>query len=274
MWIAFVVSRIVGGNHFSAIQLYQPMKKHIPNCITLLNLLSGSIAVIFALQNNLVTAAFFVGLGIVFDFFDGFLARILDVKSEIGLQLDSLADMVTSGLVPGIVMFQLLSTALDQPLQSEWSKNPFINNNFPWLALFGLLITLASAYRLANFNVDERQDTSFIGLPTPANAILILSLPIILEFQPTTTAISVILNPWFLVGLTLFSAFILNANLPLFALKFKNWSLKENAVRYGFLLLSLLLLLFFQFLALPMIIIAYLLLSILGQKKKASNNKI
>lgn len=240
------------------------MKKHIPNLITLLNLLSGSIAVIFAVQNNLVAAALFVGLGIVLDFFDGFLARILDVKSEIGLQLDSLADMVTSGLVPGIVMFQLLSTALNQPMEADWSGKQFINADFPWLATIGLLITLASAYRLANFNVDERQDTSFIGLPTPANAILILSLPIILEFQPTNLAVSLILNPWFLIALTIFSCFILNANLPLFALKFKNRSLKDNAVRYGFLLLSVILLVLFRFLALPMIIIAYLLLSIIG----------
>lgn len=242
------------------------MKKHIPNFITLLNLLSGSIAVIFAVQNNLMAAALFVGIGIILDFFDGFLARILDVKSEIGLQLDSLADMVTSGLVPGIVMFQLLRMSFTTSQELDWTGKQFFEADFPWLAVIGLLITLASAYRLANFNVDERQNTSFIGLPTPANTILILSLPIILEFQPTDFAVSLIMNQWFLIGLTIFSCFILNAELPLFGLKFKNWSLKDNAVRYVFLLLSVVLLVVFHFLALPMIIIAYLLISVFFRK--------
>ena len=245
------------------------IKKHIPNAITLLNLLSGSIAVIFAVENNLIVAAIFVGLGIFFDFFDGLLARALNVKSEIGLQLDSLADMVTSGLVPGIVMFQLLRTAFNGSAMEEknWSGQGFFDFGFPWLACIGLLITLASAFRLAKFNIDERQDTSFIGLPTPANTILILSLPIILEFQSTTFAVSLILNEWFLIGLTLFSCFILNAELPLFALKFTNWSLKDNFVRYGFIVLSVILLVCFQFLALPMIIIAYLLISIIFKSR-------
>lgn len=240
------------------------IKKHIPNFITLLNLLSGCIAVIFVLQNNLIAAAIFAGLGIFFDFFDGLIARALDVKSEIGLQLDSLADMVTSGLVPGLVMFQLLAAAWNgTPLNAEWSGHNAMDFQIPWIAVIGLLITLASAYRLANFNIDDRQDTSFVGLPTPANTILILSLPIILEFQPTAFAVSLILNEWFLIGLTIFSCFILNAEIPLFALKFTNWSFKDNFVRYGFILVSIVLLVIFQFLALPMIIIAYLLISIL-----------
>lgn len=244
--------------------------KNIPNFITLLNLLAGSIAVIFAVQNHLIAAALFVGLGIFFDFFDGMIARLLDVKSELGLQLDSLADMVTSGLVPGIVMFQLLRTTLANPgtAAKDWTGSSFFEFDFPWIATIGLLVTLASAYRLANFNIDERQDTSFVGLPTPANAILILSLPIILQFQPTAFATSLILNEWFLIGLTLFSCYILNAEIPLFALKFKNWSFKENFVRYGFLVLSVILLVCFHFLALPMIIIAYLLMSIIFKSKK------
>ncbi|HET8838376.1 MAG TPA: CDP-alcohol phosphatidyltransferase family protein [Flavobacteriaceae bacterium] len=242
------------------------IKNQIPNIITLLNLLSGSIAVIFAVQNQLIAAGLFVGLGIFFDFFDGLLARLLNAKSELGLQLDSLADMVTSGLVPGIVMFQLLRTTLAEPEfnNAEWTGTADLAIDFPWIAAIGLMITLASGYRLANFNIDERQTTSFIGLPTPANAILILSLPIILHFQPTAFATSLILNEWFLIGLTLFSCFILNANIPLFALKFKTWNFKDNFLRYGFLLLSVILLIFFQFLALPMIIICYLILSMLA----------
>lgn len=252
------------------------IKKHIPNIITLLNLLSGSIAVIFAVQNNLIAAALFVGIGIFLDFFDGLTARALNVQGELGLQLDSLADVVTSGVVPGIVMYQLLNAAFhgENAVNTDWGEQTLLNFDLPWVALIGLLITLASAYRLAKFNIDDRQDTSFVGLPTPANAILILSLPIILEFQPTAFAVSLILNEWFLIGLTLFSCFILNAELPLFALKFTNWSFKDNFVRYGFILISLLLLVFFQFLALPLIIIAYLLISIIFRGRGERNQRI
>ena len=245
------------------------LKKNIPNFITLLNLLAGSIATIFAVQNHLVAAALFVGIGIFFDFFDGMTARLLDVKSELGIQLDSLADMVTSGLVPGIVLFQLLRATINAPkmMPKEWTETSFLEIDFPWIAAIGLLVTLASAYRLANFNIDDNQATSFVGLPTPANAILILSLPIILQFQPTEFAVSLILNEWFLIGLTLFSCYILNAKIPLFALKFNNWSLQDNWMRYGFLLLSLVVLLVFKFMALPLIIVLYLLLSMLVRKK-------
>ncbi|MDR6300475.1 CDP-alcohol phosphatidyltransferase family protein [Mesonia maritima] len=250
------------------------LKKHIPNIITLLNLLCGSIGVILAVQNNLITAALFVGLGIFFDFFDGLAARSLDVQSEIGLQLDSLADMVTSGLVPGIVMFQLLNNAIEyQPETAvvDWSATNYLSFDMPILPLLGLLISLGSGYRLAKFNVDERQTDSFIGLPTPANAILILSLPLILAFQPHPFAVELILNQWVLIGLTIFSAIILNAELPLFALKFKTWGVKENWFRYGFLLLALILLVTLQYLALPILIISYVLLSIIlsGKNKKA-----
>ncbi|MEX0361790.1 MAG: phosphatidylcholine/phosphatidylserine synthase, partial [Allomuricauda sp.] len=157
------------------------MRSYIPNFLTLLNLFSGCVATVFAVQNQLEMAAIFVFIGIFFDFFDGLAARALHVQSEIGVQLDSLADMVTSGVVPGIVMFQLL----DMSQASGWSEGQLAG--IPWLgvdvapiAFFGFIITLASAYRLAKFNVDENQVSSFIGLPTPANTLLILSLPLIL----------------------------------------------------------------------------------------------
>lgn len=241
------------------------IKKYIPNFFTLLNLLSGCIAVVLALQDHLVFAAFFVGMGVFFDFFDGFLARLLNVPSAIGLQLDSLADLITSGLAPGIVMMQLLTEALGGNanfLNYNWETEPVFKLGFPLLALFGLLITLASAYRLAKFNVDTRQTTSFIGLPTPANAILILSLPLIAVYQPSPRIMALIFNKWFLMGLTVFSCILLNAELPLFALKFKSWSFKINWFRYLFLGISLIVLIGFQFLALPIIVLVYLLLSI------------
>ena len=145
------------------------IKRHIPNLITSLNLFSGSLAVIFAVNGNLVLAAIFVAAGIFFDFFDGLAARLLNVKSEVGLQLDSLADVVTSGVVPGIVMYQLLTKALpaDGGLGADWNSSVFDIQLKPF-ALIGLLIIVASAYRLAKFNVDDRQTDSFIGLPTQA----------------------------------------------------------------------------------------------------------
>lgn len=243
------------------------IKRHIPNLITLLNLFSGSIAVIFAVKGNLVLAAIFVAAGIFFDFFDGLAARLLDVKSEVGLQLDSLADVVTSGVVPGIVMFQLLNKALPAGgLGTDWDPSVFDVQIKPF-ALIGLLIVLASAYRLAKFNVDERQTDSFIGLPTPANALLILSLPLILTYQPGTFVTGLLLNEWFLLILTLVSCYLLNAELPLFALKFSDWSFKENKMRYFFILSCIILIVLLKFIAVPLIILFYVGLSLFTQKQ-------
>lgn len=129
----------------------------------------------------------------------------------------------------------------------------------------GFIITMASAYRLAKFNLDENQVSSFIGLPTPANALLILSLPLILFYHPSNILSDIILNQWFLIGLTLLSAFLLNCNIPLFALKFKNLNFKDNALRYIFLIISLVLLITMQFLAVPIIILFYVLSSLVNQ---------
>ncbi|OBX25331.1 CDP-diacylglycerol--serine O-phosphatidyltransferase [Gelidibacter algens] len=246
------------------------LKRHLPNIITLLNLFCGSIAVLFAVQNNFVAAALFVFLGIFFDFFDGLVARKLNVQSPLGLQLDSLADMVTSGLVPGIVMFKLLTLATNAStsfrLGDAWdSSMNWISIQFSPIALIGLLITLASAYRLAKFNLDEDQQSSFTGLPTPANALLILSLPLIMEFQNSNAINAIILNPWFLVAMTLLSCYMLNANIKLFALKFKDWGFKNNAVRYIFIVMCAIFIVLFKFLAIPIIIVFYVLLSLFSK---------
>lgn len=251
--------------------LYMSLKRHVPNFITILNLLCGALATIFAVQGNLIMAALFVALGIFFDFFDGLAARVLNVKSEIGLQLDSLADVITSGLVPGIVMYQLLVRALPgtaKPVSNWTDSGSWWEWDFPTLALIGLLIAAASGYRLAKFNIDDRQTDSFIGLPTPANALLILSLPLILAFQPNPWAVELILNEWFLIGLTLVSCYMLNAEIALFALKFTDWSFKANKLRYFFLGFCLLMLILFQFIAIPLIIISYVILSIIFPGKK------
>jgi CDP-diacylglycerol--serine O-phosphatidyltransferase len=183
----------------------------------------------------------------------------------VGLQLDSLADVVTSGVLPGIVMVQLLSEALTgtsldiSAIFSDTANSTSIESYLPFI---GLLIAVASGYRLAKFNVDTRQTTSFIGLPVPANTLLILSLPLILSFQAGQQITEVILTPWFLIIITLVSCVLLNAEIPLFGLKFKTWNFKDNAVRYLFLIASILLLVVLKFIAIPIIIFLYILVSL------------
>ncbi|MET0759891.1 MAG: CDP-alcohol phosphatidyltransferase family protein [Flavobacterium sp.] len=226
------------------------IKKHIPNLITLLNLFCGCIALVFVSKLDFEMAFYFVCLGIFLDFFDGFFARLFKVSSPLGLQLDSLADMVTSGVVPGYVMFMLLAGDYD----------PFsYPGMFPFL---GFIITLGSCYRLANFNIDTRQTDSFIGLPTPANALFILSLPLILSASESGFIQQGLSNQWVLLGITLLSAYILNAEIPLFSLKIKKFNFKDNALQMLFLMLSLLLLIFFSFLGVALTIIFYVILSI------------
>jgi CDP-diacylglycerol---serine O-phosphatidyltransferase len=247
------------------------MVKQIPNILTSLNLLCGCVAVLFAVSGDLITAAVFIFLGIFFDFFDGLAARSLKVQSEVGLQFDSLADMITSGLAPGLVMVQLLSRSLtgDYFAIAEVFSTPGWNSSISsLLPLTGLLIVVASGYRLAKFNVDTRQTDRFIGLPTPANALLILSFALILEFQPATWSEAIILNKWFLMGMTVVSSILLIAEIPLFALKFKSWDLKSNTKRYVFLVICLVSLVLLKFLALPLIIAVYILMSLVWKDRR------
>lgn len=242
------------------------MKKHIPNIITSLNLLCGCIAILFAVSGDLVAASYFVLTGLFFDFFDGLAARLLHVQSKIGLQLDSLADMVTFGVVPGIIMFQLLNKAISKLVLEtgfEVSESMiWYGENMSFIPFIGLMIVLASAYRLAKFNVDTRQIDSFIGLPTPANTLLIISLPLIYEFQYTELIDGVIFNKWFLIALTIISSLLLNAELPLFSLKFKTWDFATNKLRYIFIGLSVIMIITLKFIAIPVIIMLYILLSL------------
>jgi CDP-diacylglycerol--serine O-phosphatidyltransferase len=230
------------------------IKKHIPNLITLINLFCGCIAVVYVSEANYLMAFYMVCLGIFFDFFDGFFARLFKVSSPLGLQLDSLADMVTSGVVPGYVMFSLFSNS-----GHELGTNSFI----PFL---GFIITLGSCYRLANFNIDTRQTDSFIGLPTPANALFIISLQVVLDMYSDSSLLilEILTNQWILLLITLFSAYILNAEIPLFALKIKKFNLKDNVLQIVFLVICLLLVVLLQYMAIPLIIIFYVLLSVVN----------
>lgn len=240
------------------------IKKHIPNTITLLNLLSGILAVFYAVFGELELAGVFVVIGIGFDFFDGFAARLLNVQGELGKQLDSLADMVTSGVVPGIVLFQLILRATsNSPIESLFKVD-----SFELLPFIGLLVTLASAYRLAKFNIDTRQSTSFIGLPTPANTLLIVSLPWIMAYSDLAVFTNLLGNVYVLIGLTLLCSYLLNAEIPLFGLKFKNYSWKDNNYKFIFLGMSVLMMATLQFIAIPLIILLYVLISIWNNNRK------
>lgn len=235
------------------------IKKHIPNIITLLNLFCGCIAITFVVQQQFEMAFYFVCLGIFLDFFDGFFARLFKVSSPLGLQLDSLADMVTSGVVPGLTLFYMMLKAFGLQLSSSFSGDYA-------LAFLGFLVTLGSCYRLANFNIDTRQTDSFIGLPTPANALFILSLPLVVTYSDSLMLLEILSNYWVLLAIAFGSAYILNAEIPLFSLKVKKMSFKENKLTFFFLSVSLLLLLLLQFLGIPLVILFYVFLSILNNK--------
>ena len=237
--------------HLRRITRIMSIKRHIPNLITLLNLLCGCIAVVFVSQSNFEMAFFFVCGGIFLDFFDGFFARLFKVSSPLGLQLDSLADMVTSGVTPGFVMFQLMSNG---------------NLVHPWFPYLGFLVTLGSCYRLANFNIDTRQTDSFIGLPTPANALFIMSLPLVLQHTDSLVLLEMLVNSWLLLAISVCSAFILNAEIPLFSLKIKKIGFKGNELPILFMLYAAVLLVWLTYAALPVIILSYIVLSVINNK--------
>lgn len=237
------------------------IKNHIPNTITLLNLFAGLLALIHAFNGNYNEAFSLVCLGIFFDFWDGFFARIWKVQSPIGLQLDSLADMVTSGVVPGLVMYKMLGDIQENQSQYNLTEDTYYMGVVPYL---GFLITLASCYRLAKFNVDTRQTDSFIGLPTPANALLIMSIPMIQFHSEFEWLVDFLSNPYVLVGVTVLSSYLLNAEIPLFSLKVKSFSWEKYKMQVVFMIISVILIAIFEFIAIPIIILLYVVLSIVN----------
>ena len=238
------------------------IKKHIPNLITLGNLFCGTIATIYAVQADFVFAGLFVILGILFDFFDGFAARLFQVSGELGKQLDSLADMVTSGVVPGIIMLKLIE------VNTINASNSFFDNSILGISLVGLVLTLGACYRLAKFNIDTRQSDSFIGLPTPAMSLFVISLPLIQQYSNIEFALNLITNNYFLIAITILLTYLMNAQLPLFSLKFKDYSVKSNLIKYVFLTASLLMIIFLQYISIPLIIIVYVVLSVISNFSK------
>jgi len=234
------------------------IKKNIPNLITLGNLTCGLLSILFAFEGNLVLAGTFIFYGAILDFFDGFAARLLKVSSEIGKQLDSMADMVTFGVAPGIILFHLILGGIDTTVLSY--------NKVFSIASIGFLIPIFSAIRLAKFNIDTRQTTSFIGLPTPAAAIFIASLPII-AVNYGEGNYSADFNIESLIGTTVILSLLLVAEIPLFSLKIskgENIKSQLNIIRILFLISSVILLFVLQFASIPFIVILYIFLSIIN----------
>ena len=232
------------------------MKKHIPNTITCLNLISGCIATYYAFQGSYMEALLFIVIGAVFDFFDGMTARLLHVSSPIGKELDSLADDITFGFAPSAMVFSFLSS---------------FHIHLPFVPFLAFVIAAFSALRLAKFNLDERQALGFIGLPTPANALfwgsLIVSLNFRTWFEPYQLP-----EFWLYVVLALISVscYLLVSEIPMFALKFKTWGWKGNEVKYIFLLTCIPLLLLLQVSGIAVIIAWYVVLSVVtGWRRKA-----
>ena len=227
------------------------MKKHIPNTITCLNLISGCIATYWAFQGNYELALLFIVIGAVFDFFDGMVARLLHVSSPIGKELDSLADDITFGFAPSAIVFSFL-----KGMGAEADSSLFtLHSSLPFLAF---IMAAFSALRLAKFNLDERQAMGFIGLPTPANALFWGSLIVGMGDKMTSLPYA---EYAILAGIFI-SSWLLVAEIPMFALKFKTWGWKGNEVKYIFLITCIPLLLLLEVSGLAAIIAWYVILSI------------
>ncbi|GGB99607.1 CDP-diacylglycerol--serine O-phosphatidyltransferase [Dyadobacter sediminis] len=230
------------------------IRRNIPNALTCGNLLCGCVGVVEAFHNNLLLSCVLIGVALIFDFLDGFLARLLHASSPIGKDLDSLADMVTFGLLPSVIVYQLLMQSIPD-LFGIWKANA------------AFIIAIFSAIRLAKFNNDPRQSDSFIGVPTPANAMLIASLPLIVHTHGEIWK-DIIVNTSNLLILSVVMSYLLVMEMPLIALKFKNFGWKGNEARFLLIILAVVLLLTLKILAVPAVIILYILLSVADNFRK------
>lgn len=230
---------------------------NIPNLLTCLNLLCGTAAIIATCNRHIESAVFLVCISLIADFLDGFTARLLGISSPVGKELDSLADVVTFGVLPGIILFYLLA---------ENHSDYETTGTIPLYAYSGLMIGAFSALRLAKFNLDERQSSVFFGLATPANTIFVFSIWLIKYFHPDS-AVSVMLTstPALLILIPVLS-YLLISELKLVAFKFKTMSLKDNFWKWMIIGVSLLLVLIFQLKGLVFVIPSYILLSVVGEK--------
>ncbi len=253
--------------------------KNVPNLFTLLNLIFGCIAIVFTLQPGLIVftneqgtqlldipekiwmASLFIGLAALVDFLDGFVARLFKATSEMGKQLDSLADLVSFGVAPGIILYQFLRLSYAQQ-EGGMEVSVF------WLSI-AFLIPAASAFRLAKFNLDTEQQYSFKGVPTPAVGLLIASLPVIYWNVNEAWMLKLLLNKWFLYGLILLLSYLMVSDLSMMSLKFKDLNVKNNLSKYILLVIAIISIIALKWLAVPIIFIAYVLVSLLFKNKIA-----
>lgn len=253
--------------------------KQIPNIFTLLNLVFGCLAIIVTLQNGvgirytpegaqlfdisekIYLAAVFIGIAAVIDFLDGFVARLFKATSDIGKQLDSLADVVSFGVAPSLILYQFLRMSY---AREEGGIEVSI-----FLLLPALLVACAGAYRLARFNIDNSQSYGFKGVPIPAAGLLIASLPLIYWNTQSELVLSLLLNKWVLYGIIIVVSWLMVSTLPIMALKFSDFSLKNNIPKLILLVVTILAALFFKWLAVPIIFVVYILLSLLLNKKQS-----
>ena len=235
------------------------MKKHIPNLFTLFNLSFGFLSVVLVLNNCIVYAGYLIFVASIFDFLDGFLARKLNVNSELGEHLDSLADLISFGVAPAIVLYSYLKQLISENSSQE---------NWRYLALVVVLIPVMSAIRLAMFNIDKQQKNEFLGLPTPANALFFTSLVVYLN-----TANLLFINDtsvfYLLIGLTIVFSLLLIYPTPYFSLKFTSFIWVENKIKFIFIFISAILLcisIFFDavILSMSIIILLYMIISFIN----------
>lgn len=251
--------------------------KQIPNIFTLLNLVFGCLAIVATLQNGISIqyspegaqfidipekiwmASLFIGLAAVVDFLDGFVARLFNASSEMGKQLDSLADVVSFGAAPAIIMYQFLR-------RSYANEESGIDTSVLYL-LPAFIIAAASAYRLAKFNLDSSQQYGFKGVPTPAVGLLIASFPLIYWHSEYESVASLLLNKWILYGMILVLSWLMVSNVPMLALKFKNLSVKSNLPKFILVAVSVIAAILLHWIAVPVIFIAYIILSLVFKNK-------
>lgn len=221
----------------------------LPNVITCLNLFSGCVGIVFAFNGDLKSAGYAILLAAFFDFFDGLAARALRISSNLGKELDSLADVISFGFLPSVIIYQLIGTSTG------------LIEQLPWLQYAAFVLTIFSALRLAKFNIDTRQSDSFIGLPVPSSALVVLSIPYLVEqpgfigdiFQSTLSLL-------ILIGIL---SLLMISELPLIALKFKSLDVKQNIYQYALIIIGIILFVLLKFAAVGLIIVTYILLSIL-----------
>ena len=262
--------------------------KQIPNVFTLLNLFFGCLAIVFALQTESVIiylnensngaynvpestfnipekitwAAICIGIAALIDFLDGFIARLMHATSELGKQLDSLSDVVSFGVAPGVILYQLLRFSFAR-------EENGLEISILWL-MPAFIISCAAAYRLAKFNLDDSQQYSFKGVPSPAVGLLVASFPLIIHYHSNgVNATGLFINKWFLYGTIVLLSYLMISNIPVMSLKFKDLTLKNNIPKIILMIIAMLAAFFLHWLAVPLLFVSYILLSLLYQNKTA-----